>query len=228
MALDTLSDRFGFALGRLTENFVGGLADFIVVIVFLGIGYIVAKTLSKIVERGLTEMKIEQKLKQKGLHDALVGFKLTEIIRVFVKLAAFAVFLGIAADVTNLEFLNQLTWWFLNYLPGLMQGVIIMVVALLGVDYVSDRLAKAPDLPFPKLLSVSAKMFVGYTALVIALPLVLPGADVSILRTFFVLIVGGFAVAFGLGSAIAIGLGMKDTVASVSKKKESEFAKVLG
>ncbi len=228
MALETLSDRFGFALGRLTENFVGGLADFIIVIIFLGIGYVVSKTLSKIVERGLTEMKLEQKLKQKGLHDALVGFKLTEIIRTFVKLASFAVFLGIAADVTRLDFLNNLTWWFLSYLPSLMQGVVIMVVALLGVDYVSDRLAKASDIPFPKLLALVVKIFVGYTALVIALPLMLPGADVSILRTFFVLIVGGFAVAFGLGSAIAIGLGMKDTVASVSKKKEGEFAKILG
>lgn len=228
MALETLSDRFGFALGKLTENFVSGLADFIIVLIFLGVGYVVAKTLSKIVERGLLEMKLEQKLKQKNLHDALVGFKLTEIIRTFVKLASFAVFLGIAADVTKLEFLNNLTWWFLTYLPSLMQGVIIMIVALFGADYVANRLEKASDLPFPRLLALSAKIFVGYTALVIALPLVLPSADVSILRTFFVLIVGGFAVAFGLGSAIAIGLGMKDTVASVSKKKEREFEKILG
>ena len=228
MALETLSDRFGFALGTLTDNFVGGLADFIVVLIFLGIGYIVARILSRIVERGLKEMKVEKKLHEKGLSDALVGFQLTEIIRVFVKLASFAVFLGIAADVTRLEFLNNLTWWFLNYLPGLMQGVIIMVVALLGVDYVADRLKKASDIPFPRLLGLATKIFVGYTALVIALPLVLPGADVSILRTFFVLIVGGFALAFGLGSAIAIGLGMKDTVSSVSKKKEKEFDKFLG
>lgn len=228
MALETLSDRFGLALGQMTENFVSGLADFIIVLIFLGIGYIVAKTLSKIVERGLLEMKLEQKLKQKNLQDALVGFKLTEIIRTFVKLAAFSVFLGIAANVTKLEFLNNLTWWFLTYLPSLMQGVIIMVIALFGADYIANRLEKAPDLPFPRLLALSTKVFVGYTALVIALPLVLPSADVSILRTFFQLIVGGFALAFGLGSAIAIGLGMKDTIASVSKKKEREFEKILG
>ena len=228
MALDTLSDRFGFALGRITENFVGGLADFIVVLIFLGIGYIVARSLSLIVVRGLREMKMEKKLSEKGLSDALMGFSLTEVIRVLVKLSTFAVFLGIAADVTQLEFLNTLTFWFLGYLPGLIQGVVVLVIALLAVDYVTDRIKKATDIPFPKMLAVVTKIFVGYTALVVALPLILPGADVSILRTFFVLIVGGFALAFGLGSAIAVGLGMKDTIASVTKRKEKELEKVLG
>jgi hypothetical protein len=110
----------------------------------------------------------------------------------------------------------------------LLQGVTILVIALLAVDYVADRLKKASDIPFPKLLALSVKVFVGYTALVVALPLVLPGADVSILKDFFTLIVAGFALAFGLGSAIAIGLGMKDAVAGVAKKKEKELDKILG
>lgn len=228
MALDALSDRFGFAVGRITENFVGGLADFVVVLIFLGVGYIVARALSLIVVRGLKEMQLEKKLEQKGLHDALMGFSVTEIIRVLVKLSTFAVFLGIAADVTRLEFLNTLTLWFLGYLPGLIQGVVLLVVALMAVDYVTDRIKKAHDIPFPRMLALVTKIFVGYTALVVAMPLILPGADVSILRTFFVLVVGGFALAFGLGSAIAVGLGMKDTVASVTKKKEKELEKILG
>jgi len=228
VALETLQERFTAAVGQITQNFVGGLADFLVVLIFLGVGYLVARALAGIVERGLKEMRLEKKLAEKGVHDALMGFTVTEIIKTLVKLSTFAVFLGIAAGTVRLDFITFLTMWFLGYLPNLLQGVTILVVALIGVDYVADRLKKAADIPFPKLLALSVKIFVGYTALVVSLPLILPGADVSILKDFFTLIVAGFALAFGLGSAIAIGLGMKDSIANVTKKKEKELEKILG
>ncbi len=228
MALQTLSDRFGEVIGNLSANFLSGLADFVVVLIFLGIGYIVARFLASLVKRGLYESKLERKLEQKGLHDALAGFSITDILVALVKVATFAVFLGVAADVTNITFLNTIILWFLGYLPRLVEGAVIMVVALLGADYVTDRLKKAKELPFPGTMATLAKIFVGYTALVIALPLLLPGADVQILQTFFTLLVGAFALAIGLGGAIALGLGLKDTVDSVAKERKGEFKKLIG
>ena len=228
MAFDVLQSRFGDVAGRLIDNFLGGLADFVVVLIFLGIGYVIARFLASLVKRGLWESKLERKLAQKGLDDALAGFTITDILVTLVKVATFAIFMGVAADVTNLGFLNTVITWFLGYLPSLVEGILIIVVALLGADYVTDRLRKAKELPFPGTLSTLAKLFVGYTALVIALPLILPGSDVEILRTFFTLLVGAFALAVGLGGAIALGLGMKDTVDSVAKEKKGEFKKLIG
>lgn len=228
MALEILQARFSEVMARMSENFVSGLADFIVVLVFLGIGYVVARFLASLVKRGLYETRLERKLAQKGLDDALAGFTLTDILVTLVKLATFAIFLGVAADVTNLGFLNTVILWFLGYLPRLVEGVVIMVVALLGADYVTDRLRKAKELPFPGTLSTLVKLFVGYTALVIAMPLVLPGADVEILRTFFTLLVGAFALAIGLGGAIALGYGLKDTVDAVAKERKNEMRKLIG
>ncbi len=228
MALDVLQGRIYDVLSRIGENFVGGLADFVVVLLFLGIGYIVARFLASLVKRGLHETRLERKLAQKGLDDALMGFTFTDILTTAVKIGTFAIFLGIAANVTNVTFLSILMTAFVNYLPGLFSGVALLVIALFAGDYVADRLRKTRDLPFPQTLSVMTKIFVGYTALVIALPLILPSADVEILRTFFTLLVGAFALAVGLGGAIAIGFGMKDTVSSAAKDHKNEIKKLLG
>ncbi|OIO25452.1 hypothetical protein AUJ14_04270 [Candidatus Micrarchaeota archaeon CG1_02_55_22] len=226
--VQSLSERLADVSGRLLENFIGGLADFIVILVFLGVGYLIAKFLASIVSRGLHEMRLEKKLEQKKLSKALVGFTASSIIVTLVKVATFAVFLGIAADVTNLTFLNSMVYWFLSYLPALIEGVIIIVAALLFGEYVSQRIKNAKELPFSKTVGTMAQVFIAYTAFVIALPRILPGVDVSILQTFFILVVGAVAVALGVGFAIALGLGLKDTVNSVAKEQKGEFKKIFG
>ena len=55
-SFQALQDRLANSAGDLVGNFIGGLADFVLVLIFLGVGYIVAKVLSSIVRRGLTEM----------------------------------------------------------------------------------------------------------------------------------------------------------------------------
>ncbi len=227
MTLVDFSTNLNMALSNILNNYVSGLASLIVVIVFLGIGYLVAKFFAQIVERGLKEMRLEKKLEQKGVHDALGTITVTEIISVFVRLATFTIFLGVAANVTDLPLINTLILWIFSYIPSLVEGTIIIVVALLAVDYVSDRFRKSKEVPFANLMAILLKVFVAYTAVVIALPLILPGADVSILRDFFILMVGAFAVAVGLGSAIALGLGLKDVVRDVGKKKEKHIEKLL-
>ncbi|MBI5177593.1 hypothetical protein HY995_05930 [Candidatus Micrarchaeota archaeon] len=227
MALVTLQERIASVIDRIAENFVSGIADFVVLLIFLAVGYIVARFFAAIVRRGLYEARLERKLREKGMDDALLGFTLTDIIVTTVKISTFAVFLGIGADVTRLGFLNTVILWVLGYLPHFIEGVVIITGAMLAVDYIVDRIKKAHDIPFPGFLGVAMKVFVGYTALVISMPLILPGADVEILKTFFTLVIGAFALAVGLGGAIALGLGMKEAVESVSKEKKNELRKLI-
>jgi hypothetical protein len=148
------------------------------------------------------------------------------VLDTFLKLVTIAVFLGIAADVTRLIFLRDLVLWFISYVPLLLQGATILVIALLAGDYVTDRI-KESRAPFARFLGVVFEIFVIYTALVMALPLLLPNADVEILKTAFILIVGGVVFALALGAAIAIGLGAKDTVSRLAKKKEGDLEKLV-
>ncbi|MEM0475860.1 MAG: hypothetical protein QW343_03635 [Candidatus Norongarragalinales archaeon] len=222
----TLQQRLADAFARVGENFVAGLGDVVVVLIFLAVGWIVAKFLCFFLNKFLLHVGLEKWIKKKGLETALLGFTVTGVLDSFLKLVTIAVFLGIAADITRLLFLRDLVTWFIGYVPLLVQGATIIVLALLAGDYVTDRI-KESKIPFGRFLGVVFEIFVIYTALVMALPLILPNADVEILKTAFILIVGGVVFALALGFAIAIGLGAKDSVARLAKKKENDLEKLV-
>lgn len=226
MVLETLWQRLSEAVGIAAENFVFGIADVFVVLLFLLIGWIVGKVLAGIAKRFLEKIEIEHSLKKRGIHDELLGFTLTDVITKFVKILTYAVFLGIAADVVNLRFLGDLVMWFVGYVPLFIQGATIVVLALLGGGYLTARIRKS-GMPFANFTGFVFEVFVAYTALVIALPLVLPNADVQILNNVLMLAIGAVALALGLGLAIAIGLGGKDAVSEIAKKKRKDIERLV-
>jgi len=226
MVFDVLYARLVAGLSDAAASFLVGLIDLLVVLLFLIIGWVVAVFLVSILERFLLEMGLEKELRKRNIHDALFGFTLTDVLGKALKLLTLAVFLGIAAEVVNLVFLGELVRWFVGYVPLFVQGVAIMVIALLAGDYLTDTI-KRSTVHFRNLLGWILEAFIIYTAIVIALPLFLPNADTSILRTAFMLLLGAVALAFGLGLAIAIGLGMKDSIARVAKKKEDDLEKLV-
>lgn len=226
MVLDVLYARLVSALGTAATNFLLGLMDLLIIIVFLGIGWLVAGLLVSILESFLQQIGLEKELKKRHLHDALMGFTLTDILSKVLKLLTLAVFLGIAAEITNLLFLGDIVRWFIGYVPLFVQGVVILLFALLAGDYLTDGI-KRSSIPFRNLVGWIIEAFIVYTGIVMALPLFLPNADVSLLRMAFLLLLGALGVAFGFGLAIAIGLGLKDTVARVAKKKEDDLEKLV-
>lgn len=225
-SLSLLATNLSNVVSAVAKDFVVGLAAIIVVLFFLVLGWIVGRILVRVLHAFLEGIQLEHKLEKRGIHDALLGFTVTGVLSTFVKLLTYVVFLGIASSVVRLAFLENLVLWAVGYVPVLIQGAVILMLALLAGDYVTDRI-KASKVPFAKLFGMALEGFIVYTALVIALPLVLPNADVEILKTTFFLIVGAFAVAIGLGLAIAIGLGTKDTIAAVAKKKQKTLERLV-
>ncbi len=226
MVLDILYSRFVYALGGAATNFLSGLMDVLVLIVFLGIGWLVAGLLVSILQSFLEQIGLEKELKKRHLHDALMGFTLTDLLSKIIKLLTVAVFIGFASEIMGLVFLGELARWFIGYVPLFIQGTAILIIALLAGDYLTDAI-KRSAIPFRNLVGWIIEAFVVYTAIVMALPLFLPNADVSLLRMAFLLLLGALAVAFGFGLAIAIGLGLKDTVAHVAKRKEADLDKLV-
>ena len=226
MVWDLLVSRLSEAFTSVTENFLVGLADVLVVVLFVILGWIVGKVLAAALKRFLEHIKLEKSLKKRGVNDALFGFTVTGLLEKFVKLITYAAFLGIAADIVNLVFLGAVVYWFVGYVPLLVQGATVLALALLAVEYVSTHV-KQSKMPFKNLVSALLKVFVIYTAIVIAMPLILPNADVSILANAFSLFVGALAFALGLGLAIALGLGLKDSIATVARKRSDDFEKLF-
>jgi len=213
---------FGFA-----GNLLAGLAAFGILIVIMVAGLFVANLLSQVLREFFKRLKLEKFLESHGVHDAFVGFTFTGIVVSLLKLYVLVAFLGIAADIVKIPIITALSMQAMGYLPSLLQGVIIIMAALMAGDYVTDRMKESKKMPFANTVAIAVELFIAYNALVIAMPMLLPAADPSLLVWSFLVLLSALALALGLGAAIAIGLGMKDTVADVAKKHKDKINRLF-
>jgi len=212
----------GFA-GNLLE----GLAAFCIFVLIMFIGVVVADLLGKVLRIFFKEIKLEKHLQSHGVDDAFVGFTFSDIVVSILKLYVVVAFLGIAADVIKVPMITYLAAQTIGYLPSLVQGLIVLLAGLLAGDYITDKMKESKKIPFINPLAILVELFIAYNALVIAMPMLLPSADPSLLIWSFLVVLAALAFALGLGAAIAIGLGMKDVVADVAKKHKDKLHKLL-
>ncbi len=208
-------------------NLLEGVFAFAILVIIMFVGVFVASILGKILRHFFERVKMEGFLKLHGVHDAFLGFSFTNIAVALLELYVIIAFLGIAADVVSVPMLYLLSAQATSYLPSLVQGVVIMIVGLMAGHYITDRMKTSKKIPFANTVAIVVYLFIAYNALVIAMPLLLPAADPSLLVWSFLVVLGALAFGVGLGAAIAIGLGMKGAVADVAKKRRKEFDKIL-
>ncbi|NUN11194.1 hypothetical protein HUU53_00935 [Candidatus Micrarchaeota archaeon] len=232
MVLESVYNEVIVQLGFASRNFLFDLGGLLMVLIAFGIGWLVAGWLVDIIKHFMEHVKFEQGLKKRGIHDALLGFTFTDFVTKVVKFTTVVVFLNIGARgamrLAGPEFFLYpfLRWLFEYTFNNLLQGLLILVLALIAGDYITDRI-KQSSIPLRKFVAWIIEAFIAYSGIVIALPLIIPRANVSILENTFTILLGGIALAIGLGFAIAIGLGLKDSVARVAKKKEREIDKLF-
>jgi len=221
-------------LGQLQTNttgFVGGmlegLAAFCILVIIMFAGVAVANVLGKVLRLFFKELKFEKFLASHGVDDAFVGFTFTDISVAVLKLYVVVAFLGIASDIVRVPMLTYVAVQAISYLPSLVQGMVILLAGLMAGDYITDKIKVNKKIPFANSVAILIELFIAYNALVIAMPLLLPAADPSLLIWSFLVVLGALAFAVGLGTAIAIGLGLNDTVADVAKKHKDKFNRLL-
>lgn len=226
MDIDIMGQLQTVAMGFL-NNLLQGVFSFAVLVLLLLIGAYVAIWLGKLLRKFFQKFNIEKFLEQHHLHDAFLGFTLSGIIILLIQLYIMVAFLGIAADVVNVPMLSYFATQAVNYFPLLVQGLVILLFALLAADYLTDKIKTSKTLPFANNIAMLVEFFIAYNALVIVLPMLFPAANPTLLIWSFMAILCAFALAFGLGLAIALGLGLKDTVAEIAKKNKGKFSKLL-
>ncbi len=208
-------------------NLLSGVFAFCILVVVMLIGIWVANLLGTVLKEFFKRVRLEKFLEGHGVHDAFLGFTLSGIAIIMLKLYVVVAFLGIAADIIQMPMLYMLAAQAIVYLPSLAQGLVILLVALMAADYLNDKIKESKKLPFANGIGVIVTLFIAYNALVIALPMLLPAADPSLLVWSFLVLLSAFAIALGFGAAIAIGLGMKDTVSEIAKKNKDKFSRLL-
>ncbi|MCC7570753.1 hypothetical protein KO465_05390 [Candidatus Micrarchaeota archaeon] len=214
----------------ISTNLLQGAIAAAVFLLISIVGFILAKLMGWLWKQASDKMKLEIFLKNHGLHDALLGWTLTGVIKFLLEIWIFFIFLGIAADIAEFGFLTIMISGIVAYLPGLVEGIAIIVVALMFGDYITNQI-KDSKTPFAKPIGLILEIAIAYIGVVMALPLVLPGANINLLENTFMTAINALfftvAIALGLGGAIAIGLGSKDIVKDIVKKKQKEIEKII-
>lgn len=208
-------------------NMLEGLVAFCIFVAIMFAGLWVAQVLGLLLKRFLHQAGVEKFLQGHGVHDAFVGFTFSNIMVALLKLYVVVAFLGIAADVIRVPMITFFAAQAVGYLPSLVQGLVILLAGLMAGDYITDRVKEHKKMPFANPVAIVIELFIAYNALVIAMPLLLPAADPSLLIWSFLIVLAAFGIALGLGAAIAIGLGMKDAVSDVAKKHKSKLDALL-
>ena len=227
MGYEYLMDQLQASSANFIGSLLSGVFAFCILVAVMLIGIWVANLLGQVLKEFFQKVKLEKFLESHGVHDALFGFTLSGVAIIMLKLYIVVAFLGIAADLIQMPMLFMLASQAINYLPLLAQGLVILLAALMAADYLTDKIKESKKLPFANSIGMLVTLFIAYNALVIAMPLLLPSADPSLLVWSFLVLLSAFAIALGFGAAIAIGLGMKDTVAEIAKKNRDKFSKLL-
>jgi hypothetical protein len=187
------------------------------------IGLIVADIVVWAVQKLLKKGNLEQKIKQKGLQNALVGFTITQVVSVLLKIYIVLAFLGAAAQIVEISFFSTLISDWLGYLSSFSQGIAIIAVALFAVTYITNTIRKEQKILFANQIALGLKVLVSYVALVLALDLILPMANTEILKQIFYLFLVAIVAAFGLATGLGLGLGLKESVSKAAQKNQQVF-----
>ncbi|MCX8196851.1 MAG: hypothetical protein N3G80_00850 [Candidatus Micrarchaeota archaeon] len=225
MPFELVLEKFTVGASGFVGNLLEGIAAFSILVLILALGWAVAHVLGKVLKEFFDRIRIEKFLESHGVHDAFLGFTFSGIAVSLLKLYVMVAFLAIAADIIKVGIVTNLAFQAISYLPMLFQGIVIIMAALMAGDYITDRIKESKRIPFANTFAILVEVFIAYNALVIAMPLLLPAADPSLLIWSFLVVLSALAIAFGLGFAIAIGFGLKDVVAEIAKKNKEKIAK---
>lgn len=197
----------------------------LIVAVFL-VAWIVLAIVKGLIRKLIEYLELEEKLEEKGLHDALFGFKFVDVVNFLVSLYILLLALAVAGDVAQIPVLVEWSVGLLDYFPRFVQGIVILVLGLYIGDYIGDRI-RDTDIVFSGILGGGVQFFIIYNAIVMALPAMFPAISTALLENVFLLVFAAFAFGAALALGLSLGLGAKPVVEEIVKKNKKKLSELF-
>ncbi len=191
-------------LVNLWNGFVMIFPGIVAAIVILLIGYFIALIIGHVVKVLLSKIGVDKGLEKISLPKAIGKLKMSSLLGVLTKWYIFIIFIQAAVDAVNLGALSIMLNRFVLWLPQLIIAILAVFAGLFVAHYVSHLIEAQSQMKGTKFISSLLKSVIVFIAIVIALEQI--GIQVSILENAFLILLG----CFGLGTALAFGLGLKD------------------
>ena len=203
-----------------------GLPKLIAALLILLAGWIVATLVAKITEKVLSQLKIDRKLKERGIQQAIFNISIENASVTAVKWYIYFLFFEQAVLTLGLIALANFFDAIIIAVPQIIVGVAVLILSLVLASWLKEQIVKT-KVEIAEILGTLVYGFIVYIGVVLALPK-FGFEQTDILLEAFRLFVGGLA----LGVALAIGIGfglaikegpakkvLKDMLASKKRKR---------
>lgn len=192
--------------GTIT-GMIAYIPNIIAAVILLLIGWLLGKVLGMVTKEILKRLKADQYFK--------LGRKF-EISKIFGLIVSWIIYLAfiqaaVSQQVLGIPTLEIFVGQVLAFIPGLLEGMIIILVGYILAKYVQGQVI-ATKAEYSEFMGQVIFFFTVIITIALALPFV--GIDPSLINNIILILVASI----GIGLAIALGLGLKYTVASLAKK----------
>lgn len=211
--VDSFTQRLLDSLSTSGGEILAGLTHVIFALLVLLIGWIVTKIVVYLLRRVLKLVplaKLTKKvndLKLFGKTD--IKFKATDAIVIFVRWFLFLVFLIIAADIMEWDFVSKEIGNLLHYLPQLFSAIVLFMIGIYIASFVRKAikgLYDSFDLNGSRI--ISSLVFYIIAIIITITALTQAGIDTTVITNNITIILGAFlltlAIAFGLGARVIV------------------------
>lgn len=195
----------------LVSQIMAAFPLILVALVILTIGLMIAKIVKDVLVSVLNAANFDDIPGKLGLStkSKITKKSPTEIIGYVAYISIAVISVTQAAQALKLGFVSEITSEFTSAFFGIIGGLVILILGIILAKMASTALED-----HPKIATVAR-----YAIMILAITIALDKANFApeITSTGFQMVMGGFAIAFGVGGAIALGLGGKDFVAQKLK-----------
>lgn len=225
MAEGNIVESISTAFGDAVASMISVLPRIIGAIIILIVGYIVGRFIGSLVRKILEKTTLDNKLIkgtiiERVLKSANMSFEVMmgKIVAIFF----YVIFILAAVDVLDIDMLSSFVNEVLLYLPNLIAGILVLVVGLIGIDWIT-KLINHTTKEYRVLSADFVTMVVRAVLIFFVIMIALDQwkIDTSIIYTIIQPLAWGVAAAI----AVAFGWGFKDVVADWSKIKAEEWKK---
>jgi hypothetical protein len=198
-------------LGGPLESFLTLSVDFsskiVVSVILLAIGWVIGTIIGRITKELMIRLKVDSYIAKKT-----PVFKLSDIFPTLFEWIVYLVFIQAAVGVLEIPALGAFIQTVINFLPGLIGSVLVVVIGYVIAEYVKGEV-ELSKIAYSDIMANVLFWLIVYVAIALALPMV--GINATLVNSILLIIVGSF----GIGMAIAIGLGLKDVIRDIAKRK---------
>jgi len=193
--------------GETVARLVLYIPNIIAALILLLVGWVIGKVL------GMVTREILKRLKADVYFKFGRGLEVSKIFSLIVSWIIYLAFIqaAVSKEVLGIPTLEIFVGEILAFIPGLLEGMIIILVGYMIAKYVQGQIiiTKAKYSEF-------MGQVVFFFAIIITIALALPfvGINPELINNIILILVGSI----GIGIAIALGLGLKDTIANLAKK----------